>query len=77
MTDTQVFPDAKHTYIECTHEEYLKEMKRCSTLLTPESWNCEVPNSLGGKPHPQFTVDILGSKITVWVNRKTMTGDKQ
>ena len=74
MINTQIFPNAKHIYIECTLDEWKRQhMRFIDALDFGTAYNCEVPNSLRGEPHPQFTVEILGSKITLWVNRKKMT----
>jgi hypothetical protein len=61
--------------IKCTRQEYEREFKRLQPIFDSESRWCEIPNSrpnsgLGGKykPHPQFTITILGRKITVWTD---------
>ena len=62
----------EHMYIQChSYFEWKAQYKRFNEALDEESFYCEVPNSLGGEPHPQFTVTILGYKITVWVDSDT------
>jgi len=62
-------PLGKHLYIEVSREEFYKELERFKPVFDNESFLAEVPNSrpvLPYKAHPQFTITILGNKITVW-----------
>ena len=60
----------KQVYIQCeTYEEWKRQYKRFNSTFDEKSFYNEVPNSLGGSPHPQFTITILDHKVTVWYRR--------
>jgi len=57
-----------HVYIEMpSKESWEHQHERFKPLLDDEAYYCQVPNSLGGPPHPQFTIKLsVYGKITVW-----------
>lgn len=55
--------------IKCTPREFEENFRKHQGLLTRESRFIEVPNSLGGRNHIQFTVMIEGNKQTFFVDR--------
>jgi len=46
--------------------DWWDDYQKSTHLFDEESNYCEVPNSLGGKPHPQFTITLSDLKITFW-----------
>jgi len=59
----------KHTYIELPFMLWKEQHERFKGVLDEDSYLCEVPNSIPSQPynpHPQFTINIFGNKITVW-----------
>jgi len=59
----------EHIYIKLSREEWNEQHHRFLSVLEDGAYLCEVPNSIPShpyKPHPQFTIRILGNKITVW-----------
>ena len=63
-----------HIYIECdTIDQWRNEQTKYDHYRGSVSYNCEVPNSLGGAPHPQFTITIAGKKVTIWYNVENLS----
>ena len=63
----------EHIFIKLPRWEWEEQRDRFAHVFDEESGYCEIPNSIriSGqpyKPHPQFTITILGNKITVWSN---------
>lgn len=56
----------KHIYIKRDYMDWWDDYQKSTHLFDEESNYCEVPNSLGGKPHPQFTITLSDLKITFW-----------
>jgi len=68
----------EHTYIKLPLMLWREQHERFESVLDEDSYLCEVPNSVPSlpyKPHPQFTINIFGNKITVWSDINE--GDKQ
>ena len=57
----------KHTYHECDSYEYHKLRTALRAKYDKESFFIEVPNSLGGRPYPQFTITGEDYKVTYWM----------
>lgn len=58
--------EIKHMYIKCSAKDFWKQYYKFKSVFDNESFYYEVPNSLCGEPHPQFTITILNHKITVF-----------
>ena len=59
----------EHIYIKLPFMLWKEQHERFAGVLDEDSYLCEVPNSIPSipyKPHPQFTINIFGNKITVW-----------
>ena len=61
----------KHTRIKLPFMLWKEQHERFEGVLDEDSYLGHVPNSIPSlpyKPHPQFTIDIFGNKITVWTD---------
>ena len=56
----------KQIYIKRDYGKWWEDYQKATHLFDDESRYCEVPNSLGGEPHPQFTLTLPELKITFW-----------
>ena len=58
----------EHIYIEVSEHDFFKEYARLKPFFDEATFHCEVPNSLGGPRHNQFSISIGRHRVTIWNN---------
>jgi len=62
----------RHQYVKCDLHEFHKLRTKLKDQYDEKTFLNHVPNSLGGKPYPQFTIKTEDGKITYWTDKRCL-----